>query len=128
LAEQVLRSVETIGLRPAFRSPIAWLDDQRVCLRWAWPASRFSEQCVLTVTAREPAADDDPEAINSIHRVRLDRRAWNASCGCHVLTVQDNYQGAWAAAWAVLPLDEHDSHGPPLFSHPLLLGRIERTK
>ena len=118
-----IRPCEHIGLRPAFRSPLVKIDRTSYRLRWSWPASRFSDRCIVTLSQREPAAGQRPLELETDACVELTRQEWNEAGGSYQLPVEAIWGGGYLAAWAVIELGF-----TTLYSEPLLLGQLPHTR
>ena len=115
--------LDKLGLAlPKEQPPLSPVEEPEGHLRavWTWPDPRFSEQCILTVSAAEPKAGDDPEQLTVHWRESVSAAQWTANGAARLLPVEKSWEGGHIAVWAVIDL------GPQkLFSPPLLLGQIE---
>jgi hypothetical protein len=115
-------SPEKLGLRPARgRGSVVPVDKpaggQRV--RWEWPPARFSDQCVLAISAEEPRPESVPEETALLHRVPVDRQSWESGGGSWIVHAEPDWAGAYVVVWAVVDLGFRT-----FFSLPLVLGRV----
>ncbi len=99
------------------------IDRKSYRMRWSWPPSRLSDRCVITLSPREPGANDGPMQLAADARVELTRNDWNAAGGSHVMEVEPTWGGDYVAAWTVIELGF-----ATLYSEPLLLGQLPHTR
>ena len=95
-------------------------ESNRYRLKWAWPAQRFTDECLLGVCPRMPDGQSDPAAI-AIQRIPIDRQRWETGGGVYSLTAKADWKikHAVLAVWAVIDLGFSK-----LYSEPLVLGRF----
>jgi hypothetical protein len=89
-------------------------------LRWEWPAPRFAERCRVALTAKQPAAGDDPEDVAADAQIEVNRAGWQRQGGACLLPVEPAWLGRFAVVWAVVDLGFQTFHSPPL-----VLGKLE---
>lgn len=92
-------------------------------LRWTWPASRFTDDCVVGVTLDKPRGDSQPDDLRLAHRLAVDRASWISGGESRLLRAKPEWDGAWVVVWALV-----DMGFRALPSEPLVLGRIEAPK
>jgi len=88
-------------------------------VRFGWPEARFSEQCVLAISAGEPGGEAVPEETGLLHRVPIDRESWEHGGGSWLLHAEPDWAGAYVVVWAVVDLGFRT-----FYSLPLVLGRL----
>ena len=67
-----VRSLEALGMGPAVaRASLVPVDDPPGAyrVRWTWPPTRFSEECLLAICPQVPEADDDPLTLPALERI-----------------------------------------------------------
>jgi hypothetical protein len=117
-----VRPLDALGMGPAVgRASLVALDDPRGAyrVRWTWPPTRFSEECLLAVCAEEPDQDDDPLALPALERIVTTRPMWESGGGSRLLESAPHWAGAYVVVWAKIDLGFQS-----FYSHPLVLGRI----
>ena len=93
----------------------------RYQVKWAWPAQRFTDQCLLGICQGMPDGQADPAAV-AIHKIPIDRHRWEAGGGVYSLTAKSEWKAKRAdvlAVWAVIDLGFST-----FYSEPLVLGRV----
>jgi len=115
-------SPEKLGLRSAGgRRGVVPVEkpagSQRV--RWSWPQGRFSDQCVLAISAEQPGPEAVPEETALLHRVPIDRESWERGGGSWIVHTEPDWAGAYVVVWAVMDLGFRT-----FYSLPLVLGRL----
>ncbi|MHC4179777.1 MAG: hypothetical protein ACYSWU_19890, partial [Planctomycetota bacterium] len=89
----------------------------------SWPPERFSDQCVLAISAQLPGPESVPDNTALLHRVPVDRQSWEAGGGSWIVHAEPDWAGAYVVVWAVVDLGFRT-----FYSLPLVLGRLgERT-
>jgi hypothetical protein len=117
-----VRSLEALGMGPAVaRASLVPLDEPRGAyrVRWTWPPTRFSEQCLLAICPAPPELDDDPSVLPALERIVTTRPMWESGGGSRLLEAPPQWAGAYVVVWAQIDLG-FDS----FYSHPLVLGRF----
>jgi hypothetical protein len=117
-----VRPLEALGMGPAVaRASLVPLDEPRGAyrVRWTWPPTRFSEECLLAICAQEPDRDDDPLALPALERIVTTRPMWESGGGSRMLPPVPGWAGAYVVVWAKIELGFES-----FYSHPLVLGRI----
>jgi serine/threonine protein kinase len=89
-------------------------------VRWTWPQSRFSDECILCITQEEPLPGDDPTLVPAVFRLAVDRRTWEHGGGNRLIQVEPDWNGYYVAVWARVDLGFVQ-----FYSHPLLLGKLQ---
>ena len=123
LTAEYVRPLDRIGLRTAFRSGLVKISRDKFRLRWAWPKSRFSNECIVTLSPQQPSPNQSPETVRCDTQVRIDRRAWDLASGSHLLEIDEAWGGDFVAVWSVIDLGF-----AVLYSEPLLLGQLAETR
>jgi hypothetical protein len=89
-------------------------------VRWTWPQSRFSDECVLLICQEEPVPGDDPMLVPAVFRLAVDRPTWEHGGGNCLIHVEPDWNGYYVAVWARVDLGFVQ-----FYSHPLLLGQLQ---
>ena len=90
----------------------------RIC--WHWPEPRFTDQCLVVVCRNKPRPGDDPRRLGAWVRLPVDRKSYEEGGGSRLLHVDDTWQGAYVAVWAMV-----DVGFETFASEPLILGRLD---
>ena len=118
---------ERCGLAEAEEANIELIEGEadatRLAIRWQWPDSNISNRCTLLISETQPPANIHPDSIDAFFRVTIDRARWDADEQQHSVTPEDDWEGAYVAAYAVIDLGTQT-----LTTAPLYLGRIETSK
>jgi len=117
--------VDAIGLRPAVaRASLVAVDrgEGTFRVRWTWPQQRFTNECILAVCPEIPAAEDDPRDAAAHYRAAADRESWESGGGSRLIHVEPGWQADYVVVWASVDLGFR-----LLFSHPLVLGRLNEA-
>jgi hypothetical protein len=125
-ARQEVLWPERMGLRPAIaRASVACIDrgDRTFRLRWTWPPPRFGDECIVAVCREVPHDDEDPREVDSLHRLAVDRRAWESGGGSRVLRAEADWLGAHVVVWMTVDLGFR-----LFFSRPLDLGTLGESR
>ena len=93
--------------------------NSRFRLQWRWPATRFTDDCLITICRGIPKAESTGPNEIAIHRIPIDRRRWENG-GYFSLTPKPEWKGKYVAIWAII-----DVGFAKLYSEPLVLGRLE---
>ena len=118
-----------IGLAlPPARQAVVQAGDLTSCrLRWRWPKARFNERCIVGVCKRSPprTVNQDPYEVALEASCRwVDRKAFQQGGGELVFTIRDEWLGGYVVVWAAVELRFGQFRNNPLFSEPLVLGRL----
>lgn len=90
----------------------------RIC--WHWPEPRFTDQCLVVVCRNKPRPGDDPRRLAAWVRLPVDRKSYEEGGGSRLLHVDETWQGAYVAVWAMV-----DVGFETFASEPLILGRLD---
>ena len=114
--------LECIGLGPAMaRASLVCVDERAGAyrLRWTWPSSRFSGQCILAICAERPGPGSDPRQHAALRRMRITRPGWESGGSSSLVYVEPDWRGSFFVVWAMVDLGFR-----LLASHPLVLGQV----
>ena len=90
----------------------------RIC--WQWPEPRFTDQCLAVICRERPQPGDDPRRLDAFLRLPVDRKSYEEGGGSRLLHIEEAWQGAYLAVWALV-----DVGFETFASEPLVLGRLE---
>lgn len=121
----VVLSCESIGLgnakgvkgvesRPA--GPGRWL---RMTVRWKWPESRFSDECVVVLCKNKPRQSDVPSDVDALIRIPKTRALYESAGGFHSQQVNAAWAGCYVVVWAKVDFGED-----VLWSEPFVIGKV----
>lgn len=94
-----------------------------VTVRWTWPQPRFSDVCVLGISAGQPLETDQPWEIPLLHQVEITRAEWEKMGGFYTLQVQKEWGGKYLTVWAII-----EAGMRKFATEPLVLGKLEAPK
>ncbi len=94
-----------------------------VTLRWMWPQPRFSDVCVLGISAGQPLETDQPWEISLVHQVEITRQEWEKMGGFYTLQPQKEWGGKYVTVWAII-----EAGMRKFATEPLTLGRLEAVR
>lgn len=94
-----------------------------VTLRWTWPEPRFTETCVLGISAGKPLETDQPWEIPLVWQVEITRSEWEKMGGFYTLHPERDWGGKFVTAWAIIDVGMRK-----YATEPLVLGKLELPK
>lgn len=94
-----------------------------VTLRWTWPEPRFTETCVLGISAGQPLETDQPWEIPLVWQVEITRSEWEKMGGFYTLHPERDWGGKFVTAWAIIDVGMRK-----YATEPLVLGKLELPK
>ena len=88
-------------------------------VRWKWPESRFSDECVVVLCKNKPRQSDVPSDVDALIRIPNTRALYESAGGFHSQQVNAAWAGCYVVVWAKVDFGED-----VLWSEPFVIGKV----
>ncbi len=122
--DQDILPLDLCGLAAPDEGPaLERLESGELIARWTWPAAKITDRCQFAVCPEQPAAHATPKDVKKLATAAIRYERWKKNDRCHKVEVQEEWDEAYVAVWAVVDLEFETFYSPPL-----VLGQIPPAK